>query len=169
MRKSARKNGRRNGKGFLARSTLRTLRQEHFKLGRTWVSSWDAWLVIIFALALVVNILAGALQESEELLILPLPVVEASQNLPQGADGSPPVITSLSSSGGPSGTRVTIHGSGFSAVDNVIYFGVDIVASIPSTDGRTLSFVVPSIPSDVYFVGVITVSGVSNIINFSVE
>ncbi len=82
---------------------------------------------------------------------------------------SGPVITSFSASSGPPSTIINITGSGFSNIDNVIYFGVDIVASVPSGDGRTLSFAVPSVPSDVYFVGVITASGPSNIINFTVE
>ena len=164
-----RKNGRKNGKN--GRNGKRTGNKfsKRFTLGKTRVNSWDAWLVIGFAAAVALRAIFGNLQKEEEIIIPPLPIVEASQNSLEALDNtSGPLITSLSSSSGPSGTTIIVKGSGFSSVDNVIYFGEDIVASVPSTDCETLSFNVPQVPSDIYFVGVLTYEGKSNVTIFTI-
>ncbi len=67
-----------------------------------------------------------------------------------------PSITSLDPSSATVGSTVTIHGTGFSATSNAILFGKTMnsfhrdgtpanqIAAVASTDGATLSFVVPN-------------------------
>lgn len=59
-----------------------------------------------------------------------------------------PKITSISPSGGGSGTTVTIHGTGFTDIDNTVYTGYSEINRLSSADGTTLTFTVsPPIPS----------------------
>ncbi len=67
-----------------------------------------------------------------------------------------PSITSLDPSSATVGSTVTIHGTGFSTTSNAILFGKTMnsfhrdgtpanqIAAVASTDGTTLSFVVPN-------------------------
>ncbi|HTR18751.1 MAG TPA: IPT/TIG domain-containing protein [Candidatus Paceibacterota bacterium] len=55
-----------------------------------------------------------------------------------------PVITYIAPQSGGVGTSVTIYGSGFTTNGNTVHFGNGIVTSLGSSDGRSLSFVVPS-------------------------
>ena len=79
------------------------------------------------------------------------------------------VSSSLSPTYGQPGTSVTIYGSGFDYSNNTVYFGMIPLANIPSYNGTTLTFTVPSYSSG-GTVGVFVVStrGTSNTLNFSV-
>ena len=55
-----------------------------------------------------------------------------------------PTILFLNPQSGAVGDSVTVFGSGFTATGNTVRFGKGIIASINSTDGRTLSFTVPT-------------------------
>lgn len=48
---------------------------------------------------------------------------------------------------GPIGTQVTLTGTGFTSTDNIVYFGGGVIMNIPSFDGKTLTFTVPSVAS----------------------
>ncbi|HAS84473.1 MAG TPA: hypothetical protein DCS23_00125 [Candidatus Yonathbacteria bacterium] len=54
-----------------------------------------------------------------------------------------PKIESINPSRATLGATVTINGSGFTADGNTLRTGVNIVEKVPSTDGTSLSFVVP--------------------------
>lgn len=54
-----------------------------------------------------------------------------------------PLITTLTPWFGPVGTRITIRGKGFLAT-NTVMFDFGSIPNVRSTDGRTLSFTVPS-------------------------
>lgn len=56
-----------------------------------------------------------------------------------------PVIYTVSPNSGAIGSTVTINGSGFSPIQNTVRIGSLVVNNITSTDGRTLSFVIPAI------------------------
>ncbi len=58
--------------------------------------------------------------------------------------GTTPYITYLSPNSGVVGSSVTVYGSGFSAQGNTIHFGSGVVANIPSYNGTSLTFTVPS-------------------------
>lgn len=53
-------------------------------------------------------------------------------------------ISYLSPSFGAVGTSVTVYGWGFSYSDNTVHFGNGIIAGLRSTDGRSVSFIVPA-------------------------
>ena len=55
-----------------------------------------------------------------------------------------PVITYLNPQSGGVGTSVTVYGSGFTTSNNTVHFGNGIVTSLGSSDGQSLSFIVPS-------------------------
>jgi hypothetical protein len=57
---------------------------------------------------------------------------------------STPSIAYLSPTSGGVGTTVVVYGSGFSASGNSVHFGPGVIANLLSSDGRTLSFTVPS-------------------------
>jgi hypothetical protein len=60
-----------------------------------------------------------------------------------GSGNSMPVVSSLSPQSGPTGTNVTVFGSGFVTTGNNVQFGQTIIYNLSSYDGRTLSFTVP--------------------------
>jgi hypothetical protein len=73
-----------------------------------------------------------------------LPIVGASHTINESLV-SPPTITYLSPTSGPAGTPVVISGSGFSATNNIVYFGTGYLPfALPSADGKTINFTVPS-------------------------
>lgn len=98
-------------------------------------------------------------------------------------------LSRLSPRSGPVGTEVTVYGSGFLSLNNVVHFGAkDIFAN--SADGKTLTFKVPALPAQVcpggaqscvipnqniqtsigtYQVYVYNVNGRSNTLSFSVN
>lgn len=53
-------------------------------------------------------------------------------------------ISYLSPNSGSIGTTVTIYGNGFSSTNNSVRFGNGVITNLNSTDGRSLTFVVPS-------------------------
>jgi len=55
-----------------------------------------------------------------------------------------PVITYLNPQSGGVGTSVTVYGSGFTTSNNTVHFGNGIVTGLGSSDGQSLSFVVPA-------------------------
>lgn len=55
-----------------------------------------------------------------------------------------PYITYLNPTSGAVGSTVTVYGSGFSPTGNTVHFGGGVITGLNSTDGRTLSFIVPS-------------------------
>lgn len=55
-----------------------------------------------------------------------------------------PAIESVSPAQGGRGATITLSGSGFTPVGNTVRAGVVIVENIPSVDGRTISFSLPS-------------------------
>lgn len=55
-----------------------------------------------------------------------------------------PVIYSVAPNAGTPGTTVTVYGSGFSYRDNSVRFGNGIITGLFSSDGKTLSFVIPT-------------------------
>ncbi len=55
-----------------------------------------------------------------------------------------PYITYLSPASGAVGSMVTVYGSGFSPTGNTVHFGSGVITGVGSSDGRTLSFIVPS-------------------------
>ncbi len=56
-----------------------------------------------------------------------------------------PAITSLTPASGTVGTAVTVIGSGFASTGNLVDFAGSQVATVNSTNGTSLSFVVPSV------------------------
>ena len=55
-----------------------------------------------------------------------------------------PYIAYLNPTSGAVGSMVTVYGSGFSPTGNTVHFGGGVITGLNSTDGRTLSFIVPS-------------------------
>ncbi len=56
-----------------------------------------------------------------------------------------PVITKVEPDKGSAGTAVTILGSGFNRDSNIVYTGAGAI-TVPSPDGKTLSFILPRPP-----------------------
>ncbi len=59
-----------------------------------------------------------------------------------------PMIVGLSPSSGPVYTQVTISGSGFTSIENKVYFGIPggmrgVIPDVSSPDGKTIIFAVP--------------------------
>jgi|GEM_PF-3729868 len=97
-----------------------------------------------------------------------------------------PIISQILPSSGPTGTKVTLTGTGFTSAENTINFGgiVNAVTGISSSDGNgtTLSFVIPSqlcnqlsgsavcppLKPGTYDVSVTNVNGTSNAVKFIV-
>ena len=101
-------------------------------------------------------------------------------------NSSKPIITSLEPSSGPEGVaypiEVTIHGSGFTSNDNIVYFLTIANKNLPSTDGGTkIVFYVPKekpssgevppmvLPYGDYEVSVVNVNGRSNVKTFTLS
>lgn len=80
-----------------------------------------------------VSIEAGR-ESSLSLQLYPAPIISTSTIS----------ISSLSPTSGLVGTQVTITGSGFSEKGNRINFGYGVVPNLSSSDGRTLTFTVPT-------------------------
>jgi|GEM_PF-1183960 len=90
----------------------------------------------------------------------------------------PPTLSSLSPSVGVTGTQITITGTGFTSTGNKVNFGqlVNVNGPYNSSDGKTITFVVPgfsSINGNViqpgnYAVSVTNANGASNALNFAV-
>ena len=55
-----------------------------------------------------------------------------------------PIVNYLSPASGAVGTAVTVYGAGFSTSNNTVRFGSGIIANLGSSDGRAVSFTVPS-------------------------
>lgn len=55
-----------------------------------------------------------------------------------------PQITYLNPTSGAVGASVTVFGSGFSTTGNTVHFGNGIITGLLSSDGHSLSFIVPS-------------------------
>jgi len=62
-----------------------------------------------------------------------------------GGGGSQVTLDSLTPTSGPTGTTVTVHGSGFTTTGNIIKFGNGYIKSLSSADGTTITFTIPSI------------------------
>ncbi len=65
-----------------------------------------------------------------------------------------PSITSISPNPASVGARVTIVGTGFSSINNVVLSSnatrVGLLSGLPSSDGTTITFTVPSVVGDAY-------------------
>ncbi len=74
------------------------------------------------------------------------PYLTSSSCGSNGSSGSvtAPTASYLNPNSGAVGTYVTIFGTGFSASNNAVHFGTGVIANLPSTDGRSLSFTVPT-------------------------
>jgi hypothetical protein len=59
-------------------------------------------------------------------------------------NGTTPTITSLSQNTGTPGQSVTIYGTGFDPVNNTVSFGSQALYGIPSQNGTSLTFTIPS-------------------------
>lgn len=89
-----------------------------------------------------------------------------------------PVLISLNPQSGAVGTSVTVYGYGLSSTGNTVHFGSGVIANLVSSDGRSVSFTVPSQLSGygsqattlgTYNVYVTNASGVSsNVLPFTV-
>ncbi len=89
-----------------------------------------------------------------------------------------PYINYLNPTSGAVGSAVTVYGSGFSPTGNTVHFGGGVITGVNSSDGRTLTFVVPSqlvgpsatfVTVGTYNVSVSNFSGyTSNSVSFSV-
>ncbi|HUO56162.1 MAG TPA: IPT/TIG domain-containing protein [Candidatus Paceibacterota bacterium] len=60
------------------------------------------------------------------------------------SDTSAPTIVYLTPNSGAVGTTVTVMGTGFTQTGNSVHFGAGVIANLISTDGRSVSFQVPS-------------------------
>ena len=74
------------------------------------------------------------------------------------------VVMFLSRYSGTSGTTITITGSGFTQIDNTIYFGEKyaVIKASSSSGGQGIIFNVPQIPKGVYHIFVKNARGESN-------
>lgn len=79
-----------------------------------------------------------------------------------------PTIQYLSPSSGVTGTSVTIYGSGFALTNNTVRFGSTQVSGTVSSDGRMVSFQVPSVSVGTYDVSVNSNGRVTNSVPFTV-
>ncbi len=97
--------------------------------------------------------------------------------------GYTPAISYLSPASGITGSQVTIYGTGFNSTyscttypcpgyypssTNTINFGGNIIPSVYSSNGTTLTFIVPYVNSGIYPVYVTNTNGTSNSVNFTV-
>ena len=90
-------------------------------------------------------------------------------NVVQVGSASAPTITSIVPSSGPIGTVVTITGTRFSSANNTISFGSGQLSGIPSTNGgKTIQFTVQQDQLGAYDVSVLSSSGRTNIVKFTV-
>ena len=65
-----------------------------------------------------------------------------TQTAPRAA--APPHLDSLTPTMGPIGTQVTVHGTGFTAEDNLVLFdGFGAIPHVASSNGTTITFTVP--------------------------
>lgn len=64
------------------------------------------------------------------------------QDQPSAQAQPAPAVTKLSPTSGPVGTTITVTGRGFAA-RNTATFGAGYIRDVASTDGETLTFVVP--------------------------
>jgi IPT/TIG domain len=65
-------------------------------------------------------------------------------NAPAGQAQRPaPNVATISPTSGPVGTTVTITGSGFARERNAAAFGIGYIRDLASSDGSTITFVVP--------------------------
>jgi len=55
-----------------------------------------------------------------------------------------PAITSISPTSGPTGTVITITGSGFTATGNTVHFGAGGKLNVKSSNGTSMSYTIPS-------------------------
>jgi len=53
----------------------------------------------------------------------------------------PPIISSIFPQSGRGSTEITIHGSGFTATDNLVYTGYTVLENISSPDGKTITII----------------------------
>jgi hypothetical protein len=73
-----------------------------------------------------------------------LAVVASCAGSPTQNSQASPKISNLAPSRGPVGTTVTVVGSSFAAEGNVVRFGQGYIRDLKSSDGSTLTFVVPA-------------------------
>lgn len=59
-----------------------------------------------------------------------------------------PVIESVTPATMKLGSEITIHGSGFTKIGNMVRTSINIVENIPSVDGKTLIFTIPRMGPD---------------------
>lgn len=79
-----------------------------------------------------------------------------------------PTIQYLSPASGTTGTYVTIYGLGFALTNNTVHFGSMQVSGTVSSDGRMVSFQVPSVSTGTYSVSVNSNGHVTNSVPFTV-
>ncbi len=88
--------------------------------------------------------------------------------------GNAPTITSLSQNTGTTGNVVTVYGIGFDQYNNTVNFGGTSLVGIPSQDGISLTFTVPSslylysLAGSSVQINVANSRGTSNTVNFTV-
>jgi peptidoglycan hydrolase-like protein with peptidoglycan-binding domain len=63
---------------------------------------------------------------------------------PINANLTSPIISYLAPTSGGAGASVTVYGSGFSSAGNTVHFGQGVITGLQSSDGQSVSFVVPS-------------------------
>jgi hypothetical protein len=68
----------------------------------------------------------------------------SSSSTEPSAVTAPPAISQIAPTGSPVGSRVTITGSGFAATGNHVKFGQGWIRNVSSSDGKTITFEVPS-------------------------
>ena len=80
-------------------------------------------------------------------------------------------ITSLSTYTGAPGTSVTVYGTGFDAVNNNVYFDGFTLPNIPSYNGTSITFTIPTLAANNNSVQVyvVNVRGTSNSMSFTVS
>jgi len=79
-----------------------------------------------------------------------------------------PTIQYVSPSSGAVGTSVTIYGSGFALSNNTVHFGATQISGTVSSDGRMVSFQVPSVSTGTYNVSVNSDGRITNSVPFTV-
>ncbi len=68
----------------------------------------------------------------------------ATVNVPSSASPANAMLSSLSPSSGRTGTQIALIGSGFTAFDNTVHFGVGGARNVPSQNGAIIYFTVPA-------------------------